>query len=200
MLLLRRFNNKGKPLAKPLREDLEKHFKYFWLNNRTSTLLEKKDYFDALPRDIKRRLMTEYLYEDIFKEKYFQNLFDNGEAMDPDFLYDISFGFQPRQFWGANQDDRRIIESDEYVTEMYLIQSGKFVIAKKVLKHDEGMKEAKHANEVEEDVIIEVKGKKYLVLKTYNKPTYIGEYYIFTSTKSNYDYIALEDVNTFALT
>jgi hypothetical protein len=93
MLLLRRFNHKGKPLAKPLREDLEKHFNYFWANNRTSTLLEKKDYFDALPRDIKRRLMTEYLYEDIFKEKHFQNFFDNGEAMDPDFLYDISFGF-----------------------------------------------------------------------------------------------------------
>lgn len=93
MLLLRRFNYKGTPLKKDIREDLESHFDYFWKNNRTSTLLEKKDYFDALPRDIKRRLMTEYLYEDIFKEKYFINFFDNGEAMDPDFLYDISFGF-----------------------------------------------------------------------------------------------------------
>lgn len=140
MLLLRRFNYKGKPLKKDLREDLEKHFKYFWDNNRTSTLLEKKDYFDALPRDIKRRLMTEYLYEDIFKEKYFTNYFDNGEAMDPDFLYDISFGFQPRQFWPnekGSDNDRFIMESEEYITEMYFILRGKFVIAK-AIDYDDG--------------------------------------------------------------
>ena len=66
MLLLRRFNKDNKPLSKPLQRDVELHFKYFWDNNRTAKLLEKKEYFDALPRDIKRSLMTEYLYEDIF--------------------------------------------------------------------------------------------------------------------------------------
>jgi hypothetical protein len=38
--------------------------------------------------------MTEYLYHDIFEEgNKFKDFFDNGEAMDPDFRYDISFGF-----------------------------------------------------------------------------------------------------------
>lgn len=54
MLLLRRFNHGGKALNKKIRDDINKHFAYFWANNRTATLLEKKDFFDALPRDIKR--------------------------------------------------------------------------------------------------------------------------------------------------
>lgn len=53
MTLLRRFHN-GKALNKNIREDILKHFNYYWANNRTATLLEKKDYFDSLPRDIKR--------------------------------------------------------------------------------------------------------------------------------------------------
>lgn len=92
MILLRRFNSGGKSLSKDLREDIVKHFNYFWANNRTSTLLEKKDYFDSLPRDIKRQLMKEYLFEDVFTQFRFRDFFDNGELMDPDFLYDISFG------------------------------------------------------------------------------------------------------------
>jgi hypothetical protein len=78
--LLRRFNNGGKALNKKLREDLMKHFKYFWQHNRTATLLEKKEYFDALPRDIKRKMMTEYLYQDVFSERRFKEFIDNGEA------------------------------------------------------------------------------------------------------------------------
>jgi len=96
LLLLRRFNNGGKALNKSLREDLIKHFKYFWANNRTATLMEKKEYFDALPRDIKRKIMTEYLFKDLFSEKRFKDFLDNGESMDPDFLYDLSFGLKPR--------------------------------------------------------------------------------------------------------
>lgn len=37
--------------------------------------------------------MKEYLYEDVFTQYRFKDFFDNGELMDPDFLYDISFGF-----------------------------------------------------------------------------------------------------------
>lgn len=127
MLLLRRFNNRGKPLPIKIREDVERHFNYYWSNNRTQALLEKKEYFDALPRNIKRDLMQKYTYQDILTEKYFQGFFDNGEAMDPDFLYDISFGFQPRQFL-HDDDDRFIYEKNEYITEMYFIQRGIFSI------------------------------------------------------------------------
>jgi hypothetical protein len=51
-----------------------------------------------------------------------------------------------------------MIESDEYVSEMYLIQSGRFVIAKKVLQHNENMNIVNDIDEIEPNVIIEAKG------------------------------------------
>lgn len=110
-----------------------KHFKYFWENNRTATLLEKKDYFDSLPRDIKRKLMKDYLYEDIFRHRGpYSDFFDNGEAMDPDFLYDVSFGLQPRQFW-PTEKDCFIYEPHEYITEMYFVNKGKWILASELI-------------------------------------------------------------------
>ena len=134
MLLLRRFHNGGKALSKELRDDIMKNFMYFWANNRTATLLEKKDYFDSLPRDIKRKLMKDYLYEDIFRHNGpFSDFFDNGEAMDPDFLYDVSFGLQPRQFWPTEKDSF-IYEPQEYITEMYFVTKGKWFLGSEILQ------------------------------------------------------------------
>ena len=81
MLLLRRFKN-GKALSKGLRDDLNYHFRHFWDNNRAAALLEKKDFFDSLPKNIRRHLMTNYLYVDIFSNKIFYEFFDNGEMLD----------------------------------------------------------------------------------------------------------------------
>lgn len=136
MLLLRRFNHGGKALDSQIRKDIARHFQYFWENNRTATLLEKKDYFDALPRKIKRDLMEKYLFKDVFREIRFKDFIDNGEVMDPDFLYDLSFGFQPRQFWKTDEDCF-IYESHEYISEMYFIMSGKWAFAKKITNYQE---------------------------------------------------------------
>lgn len=38
-----------KDIDKKLREDIESHFRYFWDNDRTAVLLEKKEYFDSIP-------------------------------------------------------------------------------------------------------------------------------------------------------
>ena len=32
-----------------LRDRIESHFRYFWDNDRTAVLLEKKEYFDSIP-------------------------------------------------------------------------------------------------------------------------------------------------------
>jgi hypothetical protein len=70
-------------------------------------LLEKKDFFDSLPKNIRKHLMTNYLYDDLFiKHKIFNDFFDNGEMLDSQFLYDISFGFLPRQFRNLTKDDK----------------------------------------------------------------------------------------------
>ena len=79
MLLLRRFKG-GKALTSELRTDLNIHFRYFFDNNRAAALLEKKDFFDSLPKNIRKYLMTNYLYDDLFtNNKIFNDFFDNGE-------------------------------------------------------------------------------------------------------------------------
>lgn len=114
--------------------------------------------------------------------------------MDPDFLYDISFGFQPRQFWPTD-DDRFIYESFEYITEMYFVMRGKWSFAKEI----NNVQELK-LDSYTRDKVVTIKGKHYLILKEHTTPTYIGEYYIFTSQMSRYNYIAQENVETFSLT
>ena len=54
-LLMKRFKRHffSHDLSKELTYDIEKHFKYFWENNRSATLVEHKEYFDSLPRDIR---------------------------------------------------------------------------------------------------------------------------------------------------
>jgi hypothetical protein len=87
-LLIRRFHMyfRNTDLKKELKDDIEEHFKYFWENHRSATLLEQKDYFDSLPRDIRTTLMTDYLYNDIFeKNKNFTSFFMLGKKMDATF-------------------------------------------------------------------------------------------------------------------
>ncbi len=155
--------------------------------------MEKKEYFDALPRDIKRKIMTDYLFKDVFSEKRFKEFIDNGEAMDPDFLYDLSFGLKPRQFW-PTEEDCFIYESFEAVTEMYFIMRGRWAFAKEITNVDAHTKDQLSKN------LLSIRGKHYLVLKDYHQPTYIGEYYILTASLSRYCYIARENVDTYALT
>jgi len=120
IMLLLRFNNK-KPLPKSLIGSVEKHFAYYWANDRLASLSQNDDYLKALPRVIKRQIMTNYLFQDIFTSfKYFFNTFENKESR---FLYDVSFGFMPRQFEDTEEDKIIYDEGDE-VPEMYFIMSG----------------------------------------------------------------------------
>lgn len=114
--------------------------------------------------------------------------------MDPDFLYDISFGLQPRQFWNTAEDSL-IYESYQYITEMYFVMKGKWSFAKEVFNVDKLKKETITRNK-----IITIKDRNFLILKEHTTPTYIGEYYIFTQQMSRYNYIAEEYVETFSLT
>ena len=81
MLLLRRFKQ-GKALNTKLKDEIISHFRYFWDNNRAAALNEKKHFFDSLPKSIRKYIMTEYLYEDIFRNKIFYTFFDNGDVLD----------------------------------------------------------------------------------------------------------------------
>jgi hypothetical protein len=54
--LLKRFNN-NRELSKNLKEEVYSSFTYFCENDRSQVLVEKKEYFDSLPRKIKRYIM-----------------------------------------------------------------------------------------------------------------------------------------------
>jgi len=100
ILLLKRFKG-GTPLPKSLKKEIFDHFSYFWENNRTQALLEKKEYFDSLPRYIRNRVITEYLYKDLFRDRpQYSPFFSLGKLHDSNFAYEVSFGLQPRLFNG----------------------------------------------------------------------------------------------------
>ena len=59
-------------------------------------LLEKKEYFDAIPHWIQEFIMTNFLFFDIIEKKSFDNFFRIGREFDSNFVYQVAFGFMPR--------------------------------------------------------------------------------------------------------
>ena len=51
-----------------------------------------------------------------------------GKEYDPNFLFEISFGFMPRQF-KPTAEDRYMFEEEIDVTEIYFILKGTFAVA-----------------------------------------------------------------------
>lgn len=72
---------------------------------------------------MKRKLMTSYLFEDIFNK--FHLFFQLEKQRDSKFLYDISFGFVPRSFDPKIEIDKILIEEEDEVPEMYFCLKGK---------------------------------------------------------------------------
>lgn len=77
---------------------------------------------NALPRSIKRAIMTNYLFEDVFW--HFRMFFDTKKYKDHKFLYEVAFHFMPRKFENT-EIDSLIYAPDDDVPEMYFIMSGK---------------------------------------------------------------------------
>ena len=70
-----------------------------------------------LPLNLKRRLMTNYLFDDLLiKVKL---VFKTYENRDSKFLYDICFGFLPRYFDPNEKEDKIIYDEESDVPEMY---------------------------------------------------------------------------------
>mmetsp|Transcript_13572 Transcript_13572/g.21185 ORF Transcript_13572/g.21185 Transcript_13572/m.21185 type:complete len:216 (+) Transcript_13572:785-1432(+) len=71
LVLLSRFTNK-KPLKRSLYNRVSQHFDYFWMYDRLAAIHQHADTLNELPKSMKRKLMTNYLFDDIFKNfKFF---------------------------------------------------------------------------------------------------------------------------------
>lgn len=182
MTLLTRFTS-NKPLPKSLINQIDNHFSYYWANDRLASISPDDEYMNALPRSIKRTIMTNYLFEDIFYR--FRQFFQTGENKDSKFLYDISFGFMPRRFVhdlpGTETDESIIYDPDDEVPEMYFIMEGMVGVGYYMpFGRDNPTKCIKLA--------------KYL-----KEWTFICDYYVIENKKSEFLYKAVREVKAYAL-
>lgn len=124
LTLLSRFNTK-KPLKRSLQNRITQHFDHFWSFDRLAAIHQHQDTLNELPKSMKRKLMTNYLFEDIFKNFKFFFKTSQDSNREQKFLYDISFGFLPRSFDpGADSEDLVIYDEEDEVPEMYFCLEG----------------------------------------------------------------------------
>jgi len=111
--------NPNHPLDSKLLDDISKHFKFFWKNNRMLSIDKEDKYLLSLPKDLKISLV-EYFWYDIFAK--FNNflLYRRFKNIYYKFYYDLSFLLLPRLF----SKDEIIYNLDEEVEELYLIMDG----------------------------------------------------------------------------
>jgi len=200
--LIRRIKNQphgsGLDIDSTLKKDIENHFRYYWDNDRREVLLEKRDYFDAIPHWIQEFIMTHFLFDDIIGRPSFKNFFRVGREFDSNFVYQVAFGFMPRRF-DAVPEDRYILNEEGDVTEIYFIVNGEWAIGYN--SHENNVKGFGMLDEG--DAYLpgqeDIREKKIMIAKHYKGYGYIGDYYVFASKRSEYEYIAIKDVESFAI-
>jgi len=160
-------------------------------------LLEKKEYFDAIPHWIQEHIMTHFLFDDIINRPSFRNFFRIGREFDTNFVYQVAFGFMPRHF-EANSKDRYIFNEEGDVTEIYFIVQGEWAIGYN--SHENNVKGFIFDEEAEylpgQD---DIREKKIMIAKHYKGYGYIGDYYVFASKRSEFEYMAITDVESYAI-
>jgi len=131
LTLLTRYTN-NKPLPKYLSSQIERHFSYYWNNDRLASITHNSEYLQMLPKSLQNQIMNMYLFEDIFfRYRRFFNIYADDSKIGQDlyldansrFLYDFAFGFMPRQF-EATDEDSIIYDEEDEVSEMYFILEG----------------------------------------------------------------------------
>lgn len=76
---------------------------------------------NLLPETIKSELLSNYLFNDIFRA--FRRFFALNTQEQRSMLSDISYGFMPRLF-SFHDDDKIIYDENQEVSELYFIQEG----------------------------------------------------------------------------
>ena len=128
---------------------------------------------------MKRRLMTSYLFEDIFhKFKHFFKTYENKESK---FLYDISFGFLPRFFNPDDPDDKLLYDEESEIPEMYFCLEGKIGVGYSIFGRG-------------------LESKQYKLAKFYKKEFLICDHYVVNNKRSEFIYMVLKPIKCFALT
>jgi hypothetical protein len=109
----------NQPFNNELITKIEKHFKFFWKNNRMFSIDKNDKYLINLPKDLKISLV-EYFWYDIFAKYNNLLLYRKYKNVYYKYYYELSFLLMPRLF----NKDEIIYNEDEEVEELYLIMGG----------------------------------------------------------------------------
>ncbi|CDW87085.1 cation channel family protein [Stylonychia lemnae] len=109
-----------------------------------------------------------------------QMFFNTQENRESRFLYDVSFGFMPRKF-EPTEEDKIIYDEEEEVPEMYFIVEGQIGIGYSLIANGISRKQYKIAKKIKSDCII-------------------CDHYVANCQKSQFIYIVIKEVKSFALT
>lgn len=166
-------------------------------------LLEKKHYFDSLPFRIQEAIVTKFLFNDILTSKGFLTFFSSSPGSDSNFVYQMAFGFMPR-YYLATPDDRYILEEEGDVTEITFVFSGDWAVAfNTYMILEEGSRTDLFALEEEENSATRTpkdmtkQGHEIAVRR--KACEFFGDYYVLASKPSQFHYVALSNVEAFAI-
>jgi len=109
----------NQPFNNELITKIDKHFKFFWKNNRMFSIDKNDKYLINLPKDLKISLV-EYFWYDIFAKYNNLLLYRKYKNVYYKYYYELSFLLMPRLF----NKDEIIYNEDEEVEELYLIMGG----------------------------------------------------------------------------
>ena len=169
--ILGRFK-KNKSLSKKLTVKIQNYFEYYWENDRLSSIKADNEYMKALPRSIKRKIMINYLFGDVFF--LFRHFFRSADELDSKFLYSISFGFQPRRF----EEDEIIYEEETEASEIYFIMKGSVNVGCRL----PGV------------------AKPFMLQKSLKERQIIADFYVCFNKKSEFLYQAAKQTDCYCLT
>lgn len=109
----------NQPFNNDLITKIDKHFKFFWKNNRMFSIDKNDKYLINLPKDLKISLV-EYFWYDIFAKYNNLLLYRKYKNVYYKYYYELSFLLMPRLF----NKDEIIYNENEEVEELYLIMGG----------------------------------------------------------------------------
>lgn len=132
---------------------------------------------NLLPDSIKSELLSNYLFNDIFRS--FRRFFELNTHCQMCLLSDITYGFQPRIFQPYD-DDKIIYDENQEVAELYFIQEGFIGIGFSLVSHG-------------------INNRQYTISKRQEGLQLICDHYVINKKNSQFVYIALGTSKGYAL-
>jgi len=120
-----------------------------------------------------------------------------GREFDSNFVYEVAFGFMPRCFKDT-PEDRYILMEEGDVTEIYFILKGEWAVA-----YNGYLTPSDAYAQIEDEDSLGTEDMRHegrFIAQRRINYGYIGDYYVLSSKRSQFFYVALSQVEAFALT